>query len=77
VGLRLLTSIVDAFLDELEVYWPLSTRALRALRQHNEYLEDQGYADIILENLDEALKQEQDEDAGDGIVWDGGDLETD
>jgi hypothetical protein len=50
----------------------------QALREHNEYLEDQGYADIILENLDENLKAEE-KNVRDGIIWDsdGNNLETD
>jgi hypothetical protein len=60
----------------MERLWPGSTRALRALRMHNEYLEDQGYADIILENLETA--NEETNDIGDGIIWDSNpNMETD
>jgi hypothetical protein len=70
-----LPTLVDKFLAALETHWPGSTKALRALRAHNEYLEDQGYADIILENLD--VSEEKD-DIGDGIIWDSDfDMETD
>jgi hypothetical protein len=51
--------IVDAFLRKLEAIWPSSIKPIQAIREHNEYLEDQGYADIILENLDENLKKEE------------------
>jgi hypothetical protein len=52
----------------MERLWPGSTRAVRAVRAHNAYLEDQGYADIILENLEK--KREGEDDIGDGIIWD-------
>jgi hypothetical protein len=69
-----LPTLVDKFLDALDANWPGSTKALRALRAHNEYLEDQGYADIILRTLDEGEKN----DIGDGIIWDSdSDMETD
>jgi hypothetical protein len=70
---------VNDFLARLEALWPTSIKTLQALREHNEYLEDQGYADIILENLDENLKAEE-KNVGDGITWDDsdtGNLETD
>ena len=70
------TPIVDSFLDELERLWPLSTRAIRAIREHNAYLEDQGYADVILACLDDSVTEES-EHAADGVIWDGGELEAD
>ena len=71
-------TFVDDFLKEIETLWPGSTKTLQAIREHNGYLEDQGYADIILENLDEHLKAEE-KNVGDGIIWDsdGNNLEAD
>jgi hypothetical protein len=63
-------SLIDGFLKKIEATWPGSTKTIQAIREHNEYLEDQGYTDIILENLDENLKKEEEENVGDGIVWD-------
>jgi hypothetical protein len=72
------TSAIEKFLDELERLWPLSTRAIRAIREHNAYLEDQGYADVILECLDEGRGVTEERSDADGIVWDdGGNLEAD
>jgi hypothetical protein len=79
VELRL--PIVVGFLKRLEALWPGSTKTIQVIRDHNDYLEDQGYTDIILENLDDNQRRE-DGDVGDGIIWDpdpGGEqhLETD
>ena len=60
---------IEKFLDELDRLWPGSTKTIRVLRAHNEYLEDQGHSDIILENLEASEKEEN---VGDGTIWDDG-----
>jgi hypothetical protein len=76
-----LSEPVKAFLKTAGVLWGdveitlRGARARAAIREHTEYLEDQGYADIILGHLDENLTGT--EDVGTGAVWDPGEMEAD